>query len=128
MKNKNIVKCMFCNQRCKRGKYDGAGSEIWECRRHIYLIKHYFLLINYDVNMNYGNNTGIYRPKQRQSVVNTILWNHKNEEYRVHFFQHDSKFRIDKIKNDKVIFELPFHPNITPENLDTKIPLWIIFS
>lgn len=78
-------------------------------------------------------------PKEQNWPYNiTLVCLYKDSTYHAKFFhnydvlQNLPKFRIDRVnrrpKTHEVVVTLDFHPDITPENISTKLPTLILFS
>jgi len=80
--------------------------------------------------------TELHNDQSPFNVLFVVLY--KNDTYHATFFRNYNllsnlpKFRIDKInrnsKLSQVIITLNFYPDITPENVASKLPTYILFS
>lgn len=118
------MNCTFCNKPCLWLGSQGSYDQAWQCVNHGARKRVTF----------YCNET-IHE-------VTTIFWIHNQQIYELYFYvsyigdteYKDNLFRMCKgshVKdkyNGKLIFSLPFIPNITPDNIEDKIPLYITFS
>ena len=109
------MKCTFC-QRLTRPCEDDVQISyvVHRCDYHRYVVKYYFL---YNLS------------STQDHVETTIFYN----DYRVIFYMpesnHGAEFTIQHKSNYKftTILTLPFHPDITPENIKDKLPIYLTF-
>jgi hypothetical protein len=120
------MKCFFCNKKlrlCNGQNGRWYASQTFRCGRHKTMtVDHYVDRVGW--------------------FNTTIYWYHRSKEYRVNFFHGappflpgfgQPSFRVECSHNKyespfETIFELDFLPDITPENLEDKLPLWIAMS
>ena len=119
--NKN---CPYCQRPMRRVQDDVTRTRPWQCDFHG------------AVRVWWDTGTFLEMEKPPYNITLVILY--KDSTYHAKFF-HDydvlenlPKFRIDKVnrrpKTHQVILTLDFHPEITPENIETKLPTLILFS
>jgi hypothetical protein len=126
------MNCRFCDQPCSLHPHDGRfpPGEIWACANHGAIIVKHYISVRYHKK---GDCNGPDCCPKKSRYVDTMYWTYKGDEYQVNFFYHpDNYFRLDKHPGGGpggfVIFDLPFHPELTPETLETRITLWLTFS
>ena len=109
------MKCYFCKIECT---VSYENLEI--CPNHKNHIYHYKDSVQYNL------------------YLTNVLWFYSRRRYLINFFhetnhlhmcnnltESKTRFRVDEIDEGIVVFDLPFLPNINPENFDEKIPLWL---
>src|SRR5574337_138452 len=113
------MKCDFCQHNCIHAEYDGIWGRdlsVWECINHPHTVKYYTRLTEITY-----------------KFVTTITCQYQQQTYRIHFFHAlNNQFRIDvdnppPKKGGIVVMELPFFPDVTPENVLQKLPTYLTF-
>ena len=108
------MNCKFCKKECVIGEYDGwyprTAITIYECNRHPLVVKHY-------VDLEEWFNTIIKVP-------------YRNKIYIINWLNHGFRIDCGSVNNGSIsVLFLPFHPpDLTPENIESKLPLYITFS
>lgn len=121
------MNCIYCHRPCRRVVYLDfmpSGSSMngteYQCDYH-------------------GAIRVRHRPETRESDkigINILLCKIKEDNYSSFFYyQPDApeKFVVYRVPKKKYqplekVFVLNFHPDITPENIEKKLPLYFIFS
>lgn len=109
------VNCHFCNKLCRKhdAKYPVMTRHIWQCDYHgAVRVWHTFI-------------------GDIKSVTLVVI--HKEQNYHATFVFNVDKpsFYINhptKQNPVNVIFNLDFHPDITPENIADKLPTYLTFA
>ena len=111
------MKCYFCQQECEfTRKSDGLINKIYACHAHQYLVEHW-------VSLPWIAST---HQQPFDFYMVRVKWTHNEKYFDIDYLIRDSEFRV--YSDRKLVFQFPFVPKITPEQFDTKIPVWISFS
>lgn len=114
------MKCSFCHHICSLRDSD-VGGEIWVCYNHPHTVKE---LISFSSHV-MGQCEGPDCCPQRHHTSTVIMYN----DYKAKFRRDPShNFCIYGPAGTEPVFRLSFHPDLTPENIEEKLPLWITFS
>lgn len=118
------MKCSFCDNECiVEEAYEGA--EVWGCLFHPHKVTEH---INYTYHVA-GTCIGEDCCPQKHHSVTTITC----YPYKVKFYRHPAKwFSIFKYNTPgspfgDMVFKLPFHPDINPNNVKDKLSIWMPF-
>jgi hypothetical protein len=137
------MNCIFCFKQCiflGSGQNRESCNEMWQCPGHG-AKKRVKLYIHFLSHLPGGCEIENCCPLTEHSMT-SIYWKYKNSEFKIDFYhtidlgEPDRRFSVSKLEESSFyypmayeeIMRLPFHPDITPENLEAKIPLWITFS
>jgi hypothetical protein len=112
-----LFECTFCQKLTRPCEDDvQINYVVHRCDYHRYVVKYYFL---YDRQI-----------AGKTSHVETTIFYH---DYRLNFhmkeacFEEEFNIQHKGANKFKTILTLPFHPNITPENVKEKLPLYLTF-
>lgn len=116
------IDCEFCNERCIMD-YGNNGSKYWRCNHHSNVTVKYLIG---DLPQEWYTLVMDLEKEKRRFFVSWFF----NNEYMAEMFRIDEIFNAGKPSSHaKTIFHLDFHPkDITPDNVDQKMTLWIPFS
>lgn len=128
------MKCKFCQQECYLVNDDGVYGDIWVCDRHPLKVKHYVAKLFHKKGECEGHDCC---PKLDWHVT-IVQFRYRGATWCVNWFPGNERYpgprlRIDRDDPDgeggRVVVDLPFHPpDLTPETIETKVPLYISFS
>lgn len=114
------MKCTYCQRECR--KTNTASTYTWQCDYHG-SVRIQFTPI---------------KTSDAECLCITFICRYKETNYRVNFYHGVTdpthpKFSISKIpfdpkKPSETVFTLDFIPEITPENVESKIPIYLMFS
>lgn len=114
------MNCYFCKRECVLYETD-RSDEIWCCRHHPFLVKEIVNLTYHKAGACTGDNCCPTKYHTATVIVCGI--------YRIKFRHYDSpSFCVYKTSISEPILRLSFHPHLTPENVEEKLPVWITFS
>lgn len=117
------VLCLYCKRMCRKvpGRKLDLMRHYWQCDYHGATVVKFAI-----------------PPMDSETWYNAILTVHFRDTIYDVVFLYDnphstSKFRIEKAPTDiarsEIIFSLDFHPpDITPENVQKKLPTYLLFS
>lgn len=119
-----IVNCQFCQRPCRK-----VATTVYRCDYHGAIVVQYVL--------------NAFRANLDIDTYNTILvFQYHDATYNATFINDSNnaiKFRVDKVLFKKgriaggttintLVFTLEFHPEITPDNVQKKMPLYMLMS
>lgn len=125
-----MINCQYCNQPCRKvapAKHDVQRQSYWQCDYHGGTVVKYL----------YGNELshGVHGAHEWQTTI--LVFHFKEATYHACFFYNNiipEKFRVDKVRNKPgqigadSVFSLDFYPDITPENVQKKCAMYMVFS
>ena len=116
-----MINCQYCNQPCRKvapGKFEQQRMPYFQC--------------------DYHGGTVVKYLAQDTWRTTILVFHLKEATYHACFFYDNpnlpEKFRVDKVKNKPgqigadSVFSLDFHPDITPENVQKKCAMYMVFS
>lgn len=130
------MNCYFCQKICRpvaSGKTDGFPvhlgyvSRVWQCDYHgAVAVKHY---------EGSGYTVPLTGTDQISHWATKMRWLYKENVYAAIIY-HDGRGKPFGVYKDKksplgilqVVFELEFIPEVTPETLDKKLPIYMVFA
>ncbi len=113
------MKCLYCENKCEVAHWDDLQArvvELWTCA-------HCPNKVLFAIDMSIGELT--------QTHISAVI---KDKMYSVQFLHWNNVCRInlvsneDKTINNRLIKEFSFHPDITPSNIQEKLPTILTFS
>lgn len=139
------MNCQFCHQPCYLtnsiefveswvGSYP---NQIWECNKHPHSVKQYIKFV-YDRLCNCNGKENITHIKccPKEQFYKTIVeYQYKDYSYLAIWCHDDNTFYLQKIISDSQrqqalnVIKLDFIPKeLSPENIDKRLPTWVAFS
>jgi len=120
-----MIKCHFCQRTCRKvvpNQKEFDRTPYWRCDYHgSTVVRQYYISVQAE--------------PLCISHIGLITY-YKDLQYGAYLFFDEAhfphKFRIDKInpypRTTQTVMTLDFHPDITPENVQQKLPTYIMFS
>lgn len=122
-----MINCHYCKRPCRKVRKANTNTIYWQCDYHGGVVIKYLTAIDNNItNQNWV------------TIIMVCKW--KEETYHVVFILNTEdpiKFRIDKVRPQRylaveladAVISLDFLPeDITPENVMTKLPTYLLFS
>ena len=123
-----IVNCKYCNRPCRKSAYDRFSFShlpTFQCDYHGATVVRY-----------------IQEPSPTEWYITFLVFYYKEQPYQATFYYNDppyfgnQKFQVEKITLKKPgsqrvqepVFTLDFHPEITPENVQKKLSMYMVFA
>lgn len=138
------MKCKFCQEECILGEYDGIysiESVIYECKNHPLVVKHYVYYRDEYTYQSEFNKKSFFLPAYMKWHNTIVAFQYKGKTLYVNWItERGNRSILFKISKDmkysnfmyragEHILTLHYHPpDLTPENVQTKIPLYLTFS
>lgn len=115
------MKCFFCSKEYEDQDMHPEWGRFFICNNHKYKVE--------SRTRHYSHKKGECTPECNCPVLVEYLVSFEYKDFLIVFYLEENKFKICERETPRiVILTLPFIPDITPENVEQKLPLYILFS
>lgn len=115
------MKCIFCQKEYELQDMHPEWGTFFKCLNHKYEVE------SRTRHLSHKKGDCTQECNCPTLVEYEVSFDYKN--YRIIFYLEDNKFKICDSKTPRiVVLTLPFIPNITPENVEQKLSIYITFS
>lgn len=119
------MNCYFCNTPCiKMKRLAVATGEDWVCDNHSLRVLHE---LNYTYHKKGDCDGPNCCPKKSFDIV-SIRWHEPNKElFDIEWDLRDNRLNVIKLNHGTIISFKDIPPNLSPENIQEKVHLWLTY-
>lgn len=119
------MNCYFCKQLCTMRKRLAVGTgEDWTCDNHPHRVTHE---VNYTYHKRGDCDGPNCCPKKNFEAI-SVRWMKGDQLYDAEWNIKHNLFRLFKLNYGEIISLIGFPPNVTPENVESKMATYLTFS
>src|SRR5574338_71688 len=120
-----LINCYFCKQlRVRRKRLAIGTGEDWTCDNHPHRVTHE---VNYTYHKKGDCEGPNCCPKKNFEVV-SIRWSNNESFYDAEWNLRDKQFKLFKLNHGAILTLADYPSNVTPENVEDKMAMYITFS
>lgn len=115
------MQCYFCDQEYDLQDMHPEWGTFYKCNNHKYEVE--------CRSRHLSHKKGDCTPECECPTLVPYEVSFEFQEYVLCFMLEENRFKVCIARTPRiVVFALPFIPNITPENVEQKLPIYITFS